>query len=403
MAIQTAIQATVVHARLAASSAERWLNCPGSVKLAESSPRTTSFAAAEGTYAHLIAAQCLASDRPPAIFLGAKANIDDYKVECDRQMVEGVAFYLAIIDSLRLNEFWAEMSLTNALREWDADLGGTVDYVTYDPKIKLLRVVDFKYGAGVFVAADDNKQLMQYALGAMLTVGVPVETVEMVIVQPRYEGVDPVRKQIFPAWRLMEFAADLADAAQRTRLPDSPLVAGPWCASTFCPNARICPELERHQHALIKAEFTEIAPYDPQALATALAAIPLVKERIKAIESFAYAQATAGKEIPGYKLVDKRPRRQWTDEKAVIVWAKKHAIEPFEDPTLKSPAQLEKGLKKEEKAELAVFTASVSSGTTLVPTADSRPAVTNMITVNDFAAIGGPANSEPQSPAFNVI
>ena len=152
---------------------------------------------------------------------------------------------------------------------------------------------------------------------------------------------------------------------------------------------------------LIKQEFSDVVPFDPKQLADALTAIPLVEARIKAIKEFAYERAVAGDQIPGWKLVDKRARRHWTDEKAVVAWAEQRAINPYEDPVLKSPAQLEKGMKKPEKAELAAFTASVSSGSTLVPESDARPAVSKMVTVDDFEAIGGA--SQPKQITANKL
>jgi len=209
------------------------------------------------------------------------------------------------------------------------------------------------------------------------------------IVQPRYEGADPVRMQAFPAYDLMDFTGALADAAKATRLPDAPLIAGPWCKKTFCPNARICPALERMQHMLVKQEFSAAVPYDAQALSTALTSIPLVEERIAAIKAFAYERASAGDAVPGYKLVEKRARRHWTDENAVIKWAEERAINPFEALKLKSPAGLERGMGKPEKADLSQYTAFVSSGTTLVPESDSRSEINKRITADDFQLIGG--------------
>ena len=365
------------------------MNCPGSVNLAKSLPSTTSFAAAQGTYAHAIAAACLNTGSKSTAWLGKKAKVDGHEVECDQEMVDGVQLYITTVNGLALNRVWIEYPLADALGDWDEDLGGTADYVAYGEAQRRLRVVDFKYGAGTFVSADDNKQLMTYALGVLLAIKGPVDFVEVYIVQPRYEGVEPVRMQGFPAYDLMEFAGDLADAARATRQPDAPLNPGPWCSKTFCPNAAICPALERKQHMLIKREFGAVTPIDLGKLSEALAAIPLVKERIKAIEELAYSEAVAGRKLPGYKLVDKRPRRQWTDENAVIKWAQERAIEPFEAPALKSPAQLEKGLKKPDKAELARFTASVSSGTTLAPESDARQEVSKAVTADDFTAIDG--------------
>ena len=154
---------------------------------------------------------------------------------------------------------------------------------------------------------------------------------------------------------------------------------------------------------LVKQEFSAAVPYDAQALSTALTSIPLVEERIAAIKAFAYERASAGDAVPGYKLVEKRARRHWTDEALVIKWAQDRAIEPFEKPELKSPAQLEKGLKKPEKADLAAFTVSISSGTALVPEADARPAVSKQITVNDFETIGSSQVAPKQLTAENLF
>jgi hypothetical protein len=382
------------HARLSASAAERWLRCFGSVAAIEKLPEAPSSpAAAEGTLAHDIAAAWMTTRITPVYggMFGKTYTVDGHAFVFDEEMLDGVQFYVDTCERLVLDKRWIELSLTPALSEWDSDLGGTADFVTYSPTKKLLRVVDFKYGQGLFVSADDNKQLKVYALGALLAINQPTDTVEVYIVQPRFEGAEPVRMQSFPAHDLLEFAGDIAHAAKATRLPDAPFNAGPWCRKTFCPNARQCPALEKMQHMLIKQEFSNVIPFDPKQLADALTAIPLVEERIKAIKEFAYAQAVAGASIPGYKLVEKRPRRHWTDEKAVVAWAEQRAINPYEDPVLKSPAQIEKGLKKPEKAELAAFTASVSSGTTLVAEGDARPAVSKMITVEDFEAIGGPS------------
>jgi hypothetical protein len=304
---------------------------------------------------------------------------------------------------LRLKEEWIEVPLIDVLSKWDPDLGGTGDYATYDPAKQLLRVVDLKYGRGVYVEVKDNRQLKTYGLGMMLAINKPVKKVEVYIFQPRYEGAEPLRMESFDAWELMEFAGEIAVAAEATRKPDAPLVAGPWCSKTFCPNARVCPELERRQHAIVRATFSELAPYDPSALADALNMVPMVKERIKAIEEFAYKEASAGKKIPGYKLVDKVARRHWNDEKAAAEWAKTKGVDPYEEPAVKSPAQLEKGLKKAEKAELAQFYSAVSSGSVLVPESDKRPEITKVATAADFAAIGGPASTEQQSPTINLF
>lgn len=392
------------HARLSASAAERWMNCYGATNLAAKRPAgPTSFPAAEGTFAHAVAASCLNTGLKPKDWLGEKVMVEGHAITCDADMAEGVQFYLDTLAGLRLPQCAAEVSLHAALQKLDPDLGGTADYVTYDLKAGLLRVFDFKYGAGTYVAIDDNRQLKIYALGALLALGVPIQAVEVYIVQPRYEGATPVRVSKFDAFELMDFMADVKHCAEETRKPDAPLAPGAWCKKTFCPNADVCPALEAMQHALVKLQFSDVAPFDSGALGKALNQIPLVEERIAAMKAFAYNQSLAGVKIPGWKLVEKRPRRHWNDEPGVIEWAKKRAIDPFVVPEVKSPAQLEKGMKKAEKTELAMFVVSLSSGTTLVPESDARPAVSNQITVDDFEAIGGPEGAPKQLAANNLF
>lgn len=379
------------------------MNCPGSVRL-QPAERKPSRAAAEGTFAHDIAALTLTKGTPSArTYIGFAGTVEGFDFICDEEMADAIDVYVAAVRGWSgvAAETLVEVKLTKKLRTIDPDLGGTGDYVAYRPADKHLLVADFKYGAGTFVAEEDNRQLKIYALGALLTIGRPVEKVTVMIVQPRYEGAEPVRAWTFEAFDLLEFQADLKAAATKTREKDAPAVAGTWCRKTFCAAARTCPATEAEQHALIARQFDAVVPYDADALAKALAMIPVVKERIKQIEEFAYAQATAGAKIPGYKLVDKVARRQWTaDEATIAEWAEARGVEPYER-SLKSPAQIEKGLQKNEKPQLAELCAAVSSGTTLVPEADRRPAVSAMVTVEDFSAVDGA--EKKQDPRLNLF
>lgn len=365
----------MAHARLSASAAHRWLVCPGSVNLSADLPNKSSEHAALGTLAHDIAAYCLDLNVRPQAFLGKTRTIDGYKVTVDQEMVDGVQFYLdTLADGAKKgDQDFVEVDLTEALQKIDPDLGGTADHVRWRPKAKHLKVTDLKYGAGKVVEPTDNPQLKLYALGALLSVDKPAETVTVTIVQPRIEHEDGrVRDWTFKAVELLDFAADVADAATRTREVNAALVPGD-AQCQWCPARRTCPELEAKQHALIAAEFKDLVPYDPQALGKALDLIPLVEARIKALREFAYEEAMRGAEIPGHKLVAKRATRQWLDPKAVADWAEARGIDPYEEPKIKSPAQMEKGLKKPEKDAIADMVVSVSSGFALVPESDKRP------------------------------
>jgi len=389
-----------LHARLSASSAERWMNCPGSVAIT-AGKGSTSEAAAQGTYAHHIAATCLLEPtRRPADWLGNKTIIDGFTIECDQEMVDGVQFYLdELAEGVSGDDVHhIEVGLIEALAKLDKDLGGTADYVRWNQRTHELLVADFKYGAGVVVPAEDNRQLKMYALGTMLKLGVPAATVTVRIIQPRIE-VDGqrVRDFSFAGFDILEFAADVVDAAKAVRKPDAPLVPGTWCKKTFCPAVRTCPALEKHQHDMIALDFQPVSDVvDYGKVAEALAMIEPLKAKIKALEEFAYQSANAGNVIPGWKLVDKQARRKYTDEAAAIEWAKSKAIDPYEAPSVKSPAQLEKLVKKAEREEMWAFVAKVSSGTTLVPESDPRvPA--NLISSNDFPVLDAPGEVQQKS------
>jgi hypothetical protein len=380
----------VAHARLSASAAHRWIPCAGSPSLCEGLPNKGSIHTATGSLAHDIAARCLTNPKAkPQMCLGEKATRDGYEVTCDQEMVDGVQFYLDTIkaDLEKGDETFVEVDLTPAIAKIDADLGGTADHVRWRLKAQHLLVTDLKYGAGKVVEPTENKQLQIYALGVLLRLDKPVKEVTVRIIQPRIEHEDGrVRDWTFPAVDLLSFAADAAEFASRTRDANAPLVAGET-QCVFCPARRVCPELEKQHHALVAAQFSELLPYDPQALSKALDSIPLVEARIKALREFAYTEAERGNPPPNYKLVAKRPARKWLSEEAIVLWAKNNAIKPFEDPAVKSPAQMEKGLSKAQKELMAMYVESISSGNVLAHESDKRPAVHKAL-AEEFAVLG---------------
>lgn len=174
-------------------------------------------------------------------FIGKTATVDGFDITCDAEMAATVKQYIEICmrDILAEDKWWVEMPLLEALQTVDPDFGGTADFVRYRHWRKHLRVVDFKYGSGVYVKAPDNPQLKIYALGALLQVKRPVEDVEVVIVQPRFKGSKPVRSDTFKAVDLLDFAADIREAAQLTRLPNAFRRGGKHCH--FCPIEEDCP------------------------------------------------------------------------------------------------------------------------------------------------------------------
>lgn len=371
------------HARLSASAAHRWIPCPGSVSLSAAVPVPPSSAhAEEGTQAHEYAARILMSETVELPTDDLRQHVPVYVNFCRAESTP---------DSTVL----VEMSLTEGLQHIDPHLGGTADFVRYCPDRKDLLVADFKYGRGVIVEAENNPQLMLYALGALYGFARHnVKTVTLAVIQPRAEGEEPIKTWTAPVDVLIEFAADVKEAAARSREAIPTYNPGEK-QCRWCPAKVICPALEQQTHALVASDFTALSPAPaPERLRQLLDMVPTVEARIKAIRDHAYAEIAHGRPVPGYKLVAKRATRKWVDEEAA---GKKLVVElggvAFEKPVLKSPAQVEKAVGKKEWAKYAGLAASVSSGYTLVNDSDPRPGV-ELISETDFTAIGGPVDAQ---------
>lgn len=382
------------HAKLSASAAHRWMKCPGSARLSEGAPRSVSEYAAQGTVAHSLAAAMIAN--PKLQFkCGDKAVEDGFTITIDQEMLDGVQMYVDMVreDQQPGDSVWTEVDLTPALSKLHPLLGGNADHIRYRPGTQELRVIDFKYGAGVMVSAVANEQLLTYALGAMMYINdiYRVKTVVSTIVQPRIESEEGrVRDSTFPGVEILEFAADLITAARATEDPNAPLVPGDEQCK-WCPAKVTCPALAQNQLAVLASTF-EVQTYNPQELATALDMIGPLEAKIKHLREFAFAEAEAGRFGPehGWKLVAKRATRKWLDEKAMIEWVRTQGVSPFADPDLLSPAQMEKRIASFPKSQgipkdgIKAFIESKSSGNTLVPVADDRPAINPLAIAAEF-------------------
>lgn len=384
------------HAKLSASSAERWLSCPGSVALSEGLPNVSSSYAAQGTAAHYIAAEEQRSQRLAAQrWLGKTALVEGHEVALDEDLADAVQEFLDYIVANEKpgDEWFVEQSFTDAMKRLHPQLGGSTDRVMWRASERLLRVYDYKHGAGVPVEVDDNKQLRYYALGALLANSQwNAEDVELVIAQPRCEHeAGRIRSWRFKAFDLVEYAADLIEGAKRTEEFGADLVPSKK-ACKFCPaaSANKCPAVEKATHALIAADFTTVAPerYSPEQIAEFLRMAPLVEARISAVREFAYQRACAGDNFPGWKLVEKRATRKWKDEEAATKMLGQ-IPGAMKEPEIRSPAQIEKMLGKKKFAQYAEahdLVVKESSGVTLAPVDDPRPPA-QVAQLTDFAVL----------------
>lgn len=355
------------HSKIGASSMHRWSKCPGSVRLSQGVPSRTSAHAEEGTLAHEIAAKMLIDGHE-----SAKGT--------DPEMLGHLFGYIEEIERLRVQR-GCELRVEHRFNLDNIYPGafGTADAVVFNPNTKTLHVVDLKYGAGVPVEVANNPQLMFYGLGALLSTGYPAETVEMVIVQPRCPHPDgPVRRWSIDAVDLVDFAADLVKYAKATEAPDAPLTPGGHCR--WCPAAGICPSIKAKAQALAKVEFSPALSYDPKVLAETLHWLPILEGWAKDTREFAYGEAEHGRTPPGWKLVEKRATRKWATNPEAATEALRTLFivddaDIFEPAKLKSPAEIEKLVGKANFKKAESIVVKESSGYTLAPEADKRPAV----------------------------
>jgi hypothetical protein len=387
------------HAELGASSAHRWMGCPGSVRLAASVEAAPSAYAEEGTAAHMLAERCLSGGVDAAALIGRELN--GHVV--DAEMADYVQVYL---DAVRAELGRGDLLLVEqhfSLERLDppAEMFGTADAVIYKSAWRRLVVFDLKYGAGVPVEAARNPQARYYALGACLALDhLVVSEVEVVIVQPRApHPAGPVRRESVPAFELLEWSADLLDAAERALDPDAALVPGDWCR--FCPVAGVCPALRERALTTAQIEFGEAPLYSPPDPATLtpdevgrlLSAAELVELWIRALRAHAHAELEACRPVPGWKLVPKRATRRWRDEDTAP--AQLQDLGLAEDELfvrkLRSPAQVEKLLGSKRKREIAALVVAESGGATLAPEADPRSPITSGA-AGDFAALPPPVS-----------
>lgn len=383
-----------VHSEHGASKSARWMACPGSVQLERGMPDHKSEFAQEGTAAHEVGEMILRGEGTPEV------GTEVAGVEVTEEMLEAVQVYVDFVEAHTIPgmQRFIEQEFDLAPLDPPAPMFGTSDCCIWSPLGKHLHVIDYKHGMGVVVEAVGNKQLMYYALGAVVALRVKPVTVTISVVQPRAHHPDgPVRSWTFDWDTLAAYKKELFAAAERTLEPNAPLVTGDHCK--FCKAQAVCPaqkalaeDAAQTEFAVIQAEPAALPA--PEALTVeqivkALDVADTIEDWFRAIRAHVQYLIETGEEVPGWKLVEKRAYRKWNDEAAAAAWLEDQIGEDaYEEPKLRSPAQAEKRLKKESKEAakaMEQFVTKKSSGVTLAPATDNRPAV--MAGVDEFMAI----------------
>lgn len=397
------------HAKLAPSASHRWMHCPASVRATEGLPDDTSEAAAEGTAAHELCSHCLLTGDAPGTFLDMWVDIhakegkarfvnldsspegDDAMrfFQVDEEMVDAVEMYVDHVGSLmpptvdpELCGMFLEVEQRLDITHIHKDIFGTGDALVYDEARQHLHVVDFKYGRGVVVDADENPQLILYATGAARRYhNRQIAKLTAHIIQPRASHPKgPIRSYEFDLIELFEQEDMLAEAAKRTEDPDAPFAAGHWCHDSFCKLQATCAHNRKHRLEMAGAEFgsvdVETKFPDPNDLtleqrARVMREADSLLSFVKAVQQNEHNRAMNGSILPDFKLVAKRATRKWKDQAEAEEAMLLHAIEPYQPAKLKSPAMAEGGFagknKEQRQAAMAHLVTKVSSGYNLVP------------------------------------
>ena len=323
------------HATLSASSAYRWLNCPASVRLTVGMEDTAGEAAAEGSLAHAI---CELKLRKQFIEpMGPrKYSAALKKLQADphysAEMLEGQELYFDHINGLfleRTDRPYITVEQKVDFSHYVPEGFGTADCIIIGGGI--LDVVDYKFGKGIPVEAEDNPQLKLYALGALERYGMmyPVDTVRLHIVQPRAGGVrswETTREEL-EAW-----GASIVPVARSAYDGTGPCVCGDWCDKGFCKLRATC---RVRNTELLTADFTDtvgtlktadsadvIGKLPPELtdeeIGQALTYAKRVKAWLSDLEEYALSACLAGKTIPGWKAVEGRSTRTITDTDAAF-------------------------------------------------------------------------------------
>ena len=384
-----------MHASLTASGSCRWIACPPSAQLEKQFPDTTSEAAREGTVAHEIceikARQKLFKKGDSGYIAKSVATRELNKIRKDPlyfdEMEEFTDNYADELDLMALSfpeKPHIALETRLDLSDWVPDGFGTADCIMIGGDI--LRVVDFKFGKGVRVEAENNTQMQLYALGAWkkFSLVYDIRRVSMTIIQPRLT-VNPSTWEI-PVEELLSFGQY---AKERAELASKGL-------GDYNPGEEQCRFCRARQQCRARADyniqmaFGDVGKLPPlitnEEVGQYLEKGEDVAKWLKDLQDYALSTCLAGDEIPGYKAVEGRGSREWTDQEAAFKVLQDSGIPEtmmYERKAL-TLAALEKVVgKKAFEEAVGEYVEKKPGKPALVKASDKRPAITNVPSVEE--------------------
>ena len=339
------------HAKLSASSSNRWLSCPPSVRLSEQFTETTSVHAEEGTLAHEIGELKLSRLTNPHM---AKSEYTSKLNELKKhklyqpEMLTHTDIYFDYVNELTMG-FGSPPFITIEKRvdfsKYVPEGFGTSDCIVISGNT--LYVIDLKYGKGVPVSAENNSQAKLYGLGAYLAYGFlyPIQKVVMVILQPR---LDSISEWEIPVSELVAWGNSIKPVAQMAFNGQGDFKAGGHCK--FCPAKATCRARAEQYSPMLDFEIKK-----PELLTNTEVGELLKKTQgfdkwVKSLQEHALSECLKGNEIEGWKAVEGRGSRGYTDIDVAFAHLKANGIDEavlYDKVPLTAP-KLEKALGKKE-------------------------------------------------------
>lgn len=395
------------HALLSPSAANMWFNCHGSLWLNKDEPDQQSEYAAEGTTAHALAEYCLKNNAPTEALIGMKTAVNDINVS--NEMAEYIQDYVDTVKGIR--DSMSNVIAFDVEQKLDfsdlLDLSANINtmYTDYTPEKSYgtadvvllgdgeLQVHDLKYGRGVRVSAENNKQLLIYALAAYhcYSLGCEINKISVHIHQPRlkhYSGFTLTPDKLFDFGKQLKEKAGIAYSIYL----NGPQSDTDFCAGEsqcrFCKAASKCETLANYVAQTIEADFENlddtfvehVDKLSNEALANRFKSIGLIKAWITAVETKVQSELQHGNSVPGFKLVlSRQGNRVWTSEEEAENALKSFRLKQDEMYSRKliSPTQALKVLKGSGKriAKLEEIITRSEGKPTVVPESDKRPAI----------------------------
>lgn len=376
------------HALLSASSAHRWMVCTPSAVLEAQFPDTTSAAAREGTLAHELAELKLRNYFYTVDFGKTKLTRAVNKLKKEElwqdEMIGYTDTYLDYIKSVAMkfeNQPYVAIEKRVSFDAYVPEGFGTADCILIGGGV--LHIIDFKYGKGVPVSAEGNPQLSLYALGAYETYKIlyPIETIRMSIVQPRLS--DEVSEWSCPVKELLAFgnyAKEKAELAIKGEGEFRPTEK----ACRFCrAKGRCRARSEENVKLAFAPGFGKKPPLiSNEDMGQYLLQGADVAKWLSDLQDCALAECLAGKEVPGWKAVEGRGGRDWTDMDQAFGTLKENGINEailWERKPL-TLAQVEKVVgKKDFESYVGSMVVKKPGKPALVKESDKREAITNKV------------------------